>query len=197
MRGKVQKGVPYHSRELLRQKKDGTLIHLNASSASLHSDDGKVIGLLGIFEDITERKNMEEALKESEQNLRLLFDSSTDGIFILDMQGNFIDVNRTAYERLGYTREEMLSMKINELDPPEFASRVPERTGTNTGTWQAVFESAHMKKDGSKMPVEVNSRILDYKGMKVYFSVVRDITERRRLRRHCGRAKSSLPNRNA
>ena len=125
------------------------------------------------------RKNTEKALKESEQDLRLLFDSSTDGIFILDMQGHFIDANRTAYERLGYTKEEMLSMKINELDPPEFASRVPERLAQIREHGQAVFESAHIKKDGSKMPVEVNSRVLDYKGMKVYFSVVRDITERR------------------
>ncbi len=179
LRGKVQKGVPYLSREMLRQKKDGTLIYLNASSASLQSDDDRVIGLLGIFEDITQRKNTEKTLKESEQDLRLLFDSSTDGIFILDMQGHFIDANRTAYERLGYAKEEMLSMKINELDPPEFASRVPERLAQIREYGQAVFESAHIKKDGSRMSVEVNSRILDYKGMKVYFSVVRDITERR------------------
>jgi PAS domain S-box-containing protein len=129
--------------------------------------------------ELTERGNIEEALKESEQNLRLLFDSSTDGIFILNMLGHLIDVNRTAHERLGYTKEEMLSMKISELDPPEFASSVPERLAQIREHGQAVFESAHIKKNGTIMPVEVNSRILDYKGEKVYFSVIRDITERK------------------
>jgi len=69
LRGKVQEGVPYLSRELLRQKKDGTLIHLNASSASMRSDDGRIIGLLGIFEDITERKKAEEASRVRERQL--------------------------------------------------------------------------------------------------------------------------------
>ena len=98
----------------------------------------------------------------------------------IDPQSILIDFNRTAHERLGYIRNEMLSMKINELDPPEFASRVPARLAQIQEHGQAVFESAHVKKDGSKMPVGVNSRILDYKGMRVYFSVIRDITERKK-----------------
>jgi len=132
-------------------------------------------------QELADRRDIEEALKESEQNLRLLFDSTSDGIFILDMQGHFVDVNRTAYERLGYTREEMLSMKISELDPPEFASRVPERLARIREHGHAVFESAHLRKDGSQMPVEVNSRMLEYMSRNIYFSVIRDITERKRV----------------
>ncbi|MBI5102288.1 MAG: PAS domain S-box protein [Nitrospirae bacterium] len=129
--------------------------------------------------NIASQADLEKALKRSEQDLRLLFDSSADGIFILDMQGHFIDVNKTAHERLGYTKEEMLAMKISELDPPEFASMVPERLARIKEAGQAIFESAHLRKDGSIMPVEVNSRILEYKGVNVYFSVIRDISSRR------------------
>jgi len=174
---RLRKPFSIDYRFLLR---DGTTRVLHAQAELLPDASGNMVVLSGTGQDITERKNMEKALKESEQNLRLLFDSSTDGIFILDMQGNFVDVNRTAHERLGYARDEMLSMKINELDPPEFASRVPERLAQIREQGQAVFESAHIKKDGSRMPVEINSRILDYKGMKVYFSLIRDITERKK-----------------
>ncbi|MBI4843406.1 MAG: PAS domain S-box protein [Nitrospirae bacterium] len=116
--------------------------------------------------------------REAEENLRVLFESAVDAIFIIDMQGKFVDVNRTAHERLGYAKDEMLAMNIKELDPPEFAARVPERLA-RIKEGQATFESAHYRKDKSIMPVEVNSRILDYKGQKVYYSIIRDITERK------------------
>ena len=104
---------------------------------------------------------------------------STDGIFILDLDGNFIDVNNTAYTRLGYTKEEMLSLNISKLDHPAFAPRVPERVAQIRNHGVAVFESAHMRKDGTAMPVEVNSCLLNYEGRQVHFSVIRDITERK------------------
>jgi PAS domain S-box-containing protein len=119
-------------------------------------------------------------LSQSEKKFRNLFNSSTDGIFLLDMKGNFLDVNFTAYTRLGYTKEEMLSLHISQLDSPEFADRVPERLAEITERGYAVFESAHLRKDGSVMPVEVNSKILGHEGQRVFFSVIRDITERKK-----------------
>ncbi|MEJ2181900.1 MAG: PAS domain S-box protein [Nitrospirota bacterium] len=116
----------------------------------------------------------------AEKKYRTLFESATDAIFIVDIDGNFLDVNRTAYERLGYTKEELLSTHISKLDPPEFSTRVPERFARIKERGVAVFESAHLRKDGTVMPVEVNARLLDYEGRKVFFSVVRDISERRK-----------------
>jgi len=130
--------------------------------------------------EIASRKKSEEALRQSEEKLRTLFESATDAFFILDLEGNFIDVNRTAFERLGYTKEEMLCMHISQLDPPECASKVSVRIEQIKRHGAAVFETAHLRKDGAVMPVEVNTRILDYDGEKVIFSVIRDITERKR-----------------
>jgi PAS domain S-box-containing protein len=121
----------------------------------------------------------EQASAESEMSYRNLFDSSTDGMFILDLDGNFIDANKTAYERLGYTREEFLALNIVKLDHPGFAARVPERIKQIREKDVAVFESEHLRKDGSVMPVEVSSRLLEYSGNQVFFSVVRDITQRK------------------
>jgi PAS domain S-box-containing protein len=134
-----------------------------------------------LIQQMTERKQVEQALAESEASYRNLFDSSSDGIFIIDPDGNFIDANRTAYERLGYTREEFLALNISTLDHPSFATRVPERFRQIREHGAAVFESGHLRKEGSMMPVEVNSRLLEYKGKQAFFSVIRDITERKRM----------------
>jgi len=130
--------------------------------------------------EIALRRKSEDALRQSEKKFRTLFEFANDAIFILDLEGNFIDVNRTAYERLGYAKAEMMNMHISQLDPPEFAAKVPMRMELIKNSGVAVFETAHLRKDGTVMPVEVNTRILDYDGKKVFFSIGRDITERKR-----------------
>jgi PAS domain S-box-containing protein len=129
---------------------------------------------------IVEQKQTEEALRQSEDKYRTLIESANDAIFILDMDGKFLEVNRATYERLGYTKEEILSMSISELDDPQFADMVPERLEQINKDGGGVFESAHVRKDGTVMPVEVNSRIINYKGRKAFLSVIRDITDRKK-----------------
>jgi len=161
--------------------KSGKGIIFDMIRVPLYDDDGDAVGLVGLGRNITERKASEELLRHSEENFRHLFESANDAIFILDMKGNFIDVNKTAHERLGYTKEEMLSMNISRLDPPEYAARIPERLAQIEGLGMAVFESAHVKKDGTLMQVEVNSRVTYFKGEKVFLSVIRDITKRKQI----------------
>lgn len=157
---------------------DGRIVWGQLSVSPLNDDEGNIRYFLGQLEDINTRKQAEDELKESEAKFRMLFDQANDGIFVLDLKGNFIDLNQTAHERLGYTKEEMLAMSVSELDPPEFAARVPARMEKIRQEGKAIFESAHLRKDGTAMPVEVNSRVIDFRGQKVLFSVIRDITER-------------------
>jgi PAS domain S-box-containing protein len=164
--------------ETKHRRKDGRIIPVEIMANYL-SFGGRELDC-AFARDISERKRQEQALVESEAKYRSLFDSSTDGIFILDLDGNFIDANKTAYERLGYSREEFLSLNIRKLDHPSFIPRVPERFKQIREHGVAVFESGHLRKDGSIMPVEVNSRLLEYKEKQVYFSVIRDITDRKR-----------------
>lgn len=165
--------------------------------------DDDVIGVFGVFsrnvisdniaralESISDkislgigRKNADIELQRSEYDLKNLFESVNDAVFVLDLQGNFIDINSTAYTRLGYAREEMLSMHITELDPPEFAVKVPERFAQIAKHGKAVFESAHIRKDGTVMPVEVNSVLTIFRGKEVLLSTIRDITQRKAAER--------------
>ena len=71
------------------------------------SEDGNVLGVFAMIEDITDKKNAEEELKESEEKFRLFFEGSSDSIFIFDEGDNIIDVNETASKVFGYSRDEL------------------------------------------------------------------------------------------
>ncbi len=176
----LTEGAKMYTCEAVNQTLRGRSINVLLRWSLLASDYTKRSRALISIVDITERKKAEEKIRQSEARYKNLFESSTDGIFILDLDGNFIDANTTAYTRLGYTKEEMLSLHISKLDHPSFAGRVPARLKEIQDHGVAVFESGHLRKDGSMMPVEVNSRMFEHKGKQVYFSVIRDITERKK-----------------
>lgn len=114
----------------------------------------------------------------SEDRYRSLFDNAADCLMILDLDGKILDVNRTGLEQRGYSREEMVGMHITQLDPPEFAAKVPKRFD-DAEKGGAIFESAHLCKNGTAMPVEIHAKLIELDGRKVFFSVIRDITGRR------------------
>lgn len=135
----------------------------------------------------------------SEEKYRTLFDLAADCLMILDLDGTIRDINRTGHERLGYTMDEMVGMHITELDPPEFAAMVPKRFDEIEKS-SAIFESAHLRKDGTAMPIEINSRVIELDGKKVIFGVVRDISGRRATEQKIAQlahfdALTNLPNR--
>ncbi len=112
---------------------------------------------------------------------QVLFDVMADGVLVVDHNGRIIDCNSTFHQRLGYERDELLGLAVTTLDPPEFAARVPERLAQIRSEGQATFETAHYCKDGSLMPVELNARCFEVQGNTVFFSIVRDISERKTL----------------
>ncbi|HXH71776.1 MAG TPA: PAS domain S-box protein [Mariprofundaceae bacterium] len=122
----------------------------------------------------------EANFRETEARCHYLFNDASDGIFILDPQGNILDVNRTGHERLGYSREELLNMHVTRLDATAFAGRAKERERMLLNNGHDIFETEHRRKDGTMMPVEINSRVIEHRGNKVFFSIVRDVSERKK-----------------
>jgi len=107
----------------------------------------------------------------------LLFDIITDGVLITDPSGVIRDCNQTFHQRLGYEKHEMLGMNVRQIDSPEFAIVVDERIDQLLSQGQLVFESAHFRKNGTVMPVELNGRAVQLGGETLFLSIVRDITE--------------------
>ncbi len=120
----------------------------------------------------------ERALKISDARYRTLFDAASDAIFIENDRDEIIDVNRQACELLGYTREELLSMKVCDIQAPECRGEPGKILNGEMSTYQGQpFETLDLHKDGSHIPVEVTNTRLDEAGL--FLSIVRDISERK------------------
>jgi len=130
--------------------------------------------------DITEQKKAEEALRESEEKYRELLNGMNDTAWVIDFDGNIIDVNDSAVEVLGYSREEFRSIGLtgidSNLDPEEIKGLVEGMPADEI----QVFETAHTTKDGKKIPVEISSSLVTYQGKQAILSIARNITERKR-----------------
>jgi PAS domain S-box-containing protein len=123
--------------------------------------------------------NNEAHLIESEKRYRMIFDNVNDGIIIHDAEGTIFDVNKNMYIRLGYSKDKMLKMKLNELVAPKYGKNIAVHVTKLKKDGVAIFESGDRRNDGSILPVEVSARIIDYKGQKATLSVVREITQRK------------------
>lgn len=146
----------------------------------IHSTDGTIEAVVYTARDITERKQAEELLRESEKNYRNLFEWAHDSIFITDSStDHLLDVNEHAARRLGYTRKQLLHLPAEVISPP----MDPEhRKAILEQLWQTgsvTFEHLHRCKNGSEMPVEISSRVVEYDNQLAIQSFVRDITPRK------------------
>ena len=105
----------------------------------------------------------------------LLLDLASDTIWVTDLDGNFIYVNQPAFKTSDYTKKDLMNMNIHELDVPEYAELVDHHLKVLMGTDEDKYETVHYHKDGSQIPVEIHSRIIQINGQKLVLSVVRDI----------------------
>src|SRR5205814_8610699 len=116
---------------------------LDTPAASQRDAAGELRALLGITREITERKKADPALRESENNFRMLFEQATEAIFVTDPEGRFVDVNPAACTLTGYTREEIAAMTVADLvlpeEVPRVASAIAELSAGQviTGQWRA------------------------------------------------------------
>jgi PAS domain S-box-containing protein len=134
-----------------------------------------------IVRDVTEAKRTEKLLQESEKKYRDIVNATNDALFVLDMQGRFLEVNDSACRQLGYTRGELLCRGPMTICPPEHADKVAARMKEVVKRGHYVFETIHLTKDGRRIPVEISAQKLTYQGTPALLGVVRDISERSRV----------------
>lgn len=144
----------------------------------VHDATGNVDGLLLSLQDVTDRVTAEQEKYKSEERFRLLFDNTADAIFILDMQGGFIEVNEVACQRLGYSREQLLTMGARDINDPNGATQFAGKMKALFEEGQILAETRHVTSSGQIIPVEVNARVIEYEGHSAVLSIARDISAR-------------------
>ncbi len=132
-----------------------------------------------ILRDITERKQKEAALQESERRFRLLFESLSDAVLIRSEEDTFVLANQAASELLGYSHQELLQMGPLDIVAPEYKALRPELQEKLAIENKALFESELVHRNGRMIPVEINSRQVLFEGKPAVLSIIRDITDRR------------------
>lgn len=135
----------------------------------------------GVIMDITDRKLAEESIRESETRYRTLFECASDAIMIHDLDMKFLDANTLACDRLGYTRDEILQMSVDDIVSPAFVGRTKQHAELTVTLGNSVFETEHMRKNGQYIPVEISCRQIEFNGQSAILGIIRDITERKAI----------------
>lgn len=128
-------------------------------------------------------KSTREALKRSEENFKTIFQNSSDEIFVSDLQANILEVNEQTSKLLGYSREELLQMNILDLKPLKQAELFLKNRETIMKEGGHLFDSEYITKDGETIPVEINSRVLEFNGETVILSISRNLAKRKEMER--------------
>ena len=137
--------------------------------------------IFATLRDITDSKLMQEALKSSVRKYRTFFDSAGDAVFVHDFSERLLDVNRVACERLGYSREELLRMPMDQFKKTHTAISAPQLLDKIEKDGHVSFEAHHRAKDGRDLLVWTNARRTEYDGLPAILSICRDISERKRI----------------
>jgi PAS domain S-box-containing protein len=161
--------------------KDGRRIEaINASK--LIQYEGQT-AILGIVTDITERKRAEQALRESEERLKILFESAPDAIYLINSQGKIVDGNRAAMELIGFTRDEVIGKSLGEtglLSGEQLSMAESNLKKVAAGKLSCPNEYVLKRKDGTCVSVEVRTFPVKIGGKILTLGIARDITEHKR-----------------
>lgn len=189
---KKGKNREYHF-EYRLLKKDGTVIWANANSAPVLIN-GRTTGYVGMIEDITERKLMEQALRESEARYRIVAETASDAIITIDGENRILFVNSAAERIFGYQKEEIENQPLSMLLPDQarggsaFEATPLVETGTKNTPWRGAEVSARHR-DGREIVIEISFGEFIEDGRHIFTGIARDITERKRIAAELQQAK--------
>jgi PAS domain S-box-containing protein len=141
--------------------------------------------IFSISKDVSDKLQVAESVKKIEERYKILFSNINDAVFVHEfteesLPGKFLEVNDMACEKLGYTREELLTMRPMDIDAKESLALIPAMMEKLARDKHVVWEGAHVTKSGKKIPVEISNHLFEMEGKPVILATVRDITDRQR-----------------
>ena len=162
------------------RSKDGTYRWLSWAATAV-TEEGLIYA---VARDVTELRDAEQALRRSEEQYRLLFESNPHPMWVYDLESlTILDVNAAAVRNYGYSREEFLARTIKDIRPSEDVAAVLESVAKSRAETINLGEWKHRKKDGTLIDVEITSHPLTFGGKEARLVVATDITKRKAAER--------------
>ncbi|WP_261789161.1 PAS domain-containing sensor histidine kinase [Methanosarcina siciliae] len=183
----LEAGKPLMNEELITYADDGHKEYMETIKCPLYDSSGKLIGVLGVGRDISERKRAGDRFAEEIFRRRILIEQSNDGIVVVNDKGEVVEANQKYADMLGYSMDEVLQLHIwdwdNQWTPEELIKII-----NSTDESGLKFETRHRRKDGTLLYIEVSSNGAILDDQKLAFCVCRDITERKRAEENLKKA---------
>ena len=180
------------------RRKDGAEVDISLWAAPLRNPQGEITGSITVVADITERKQDERKLRESEERYRELFENAHDIVCVTDLEGRLKSLNRAAELATEYAREDVLGKHLGQLLAPRDSARFPGQIASMlAGGGSVKDEMTILSKDGREILLEIVSRLVFDKGRPVGVQGIgRDITERKRHQEELARYARELQQKN-
>jgi PAS domain S-box-containing protein len=194
------KGLPSSktlSMELQMIRKDKSHIWTEINMRLLRDDKGAFSGVVGVTRDITRRKVAEQALRESEERYRVLFNAGSDAVFAHGlgpdgMPSNFYTVNDVACEMLGRSKSELMEMTPDDISKFRDRGELGKIVQRLLKEKRLIFESTFINSGGGEVPVEISAHVFDLYENPAIISIARDVTDRKRLDEEKARIQTKL-----
>lgn len=155
--------------------KKSKAVTIEATISALTDAQGNIVNAIFIHRNITQQNILEKELKL----FRHIVESSSDAVFWIKKSGQFNYVNEQACRSLGYTREELLTLHLWDIDPHYPKERWPSAWEETKKTERRSLETEHQRKDGSSFPIEVSAHHITLNNMEYHVAFTRDITQRK------------------
>ncbi|MBE7460013.1 MAG: PAS domain S-box protein [Zoogloeaceae bacterium] len=172
----------------------GQTLTLHVVKTPVRDDRGEIVGICGIYSDVTEQRQMEARLQESEAGLRAVFENVREGILVADADSRrFVMANPAVCRMFGYSLAEMLALSPQALHPPEIHARIAaDFESMGQGQYTPGAEMPAVRKDGSRFYIHISTTAYLHGGRPSYLGVLRDVTEIRRAREELAASEARL-----
>lgn len=163
--------------EYSMQRRDGSSFPAEMSAALIKDADGQPSAIVTVARDITERKRAEKKLHQQHQQYRSIFESTSDGIIIADMDGVVVEANPAACAMHSYTREEFIGLDRTTYVHPDYHDALPGYVEAIQRDGSVRIRVVNVRKDGSWFPADIRSTTFLYWGKPHILALVRDVSE--------------------
>lgn len=183
---KLKKGEPIERHETVRVRKDGSLVPVSLNWTPIRNSEDVVVGASIVATDISDRRRVEEALRESEIKFRKIASAAQDAVILINNTGMVEFWNDAATKIFGFGSEEMMGKYLHSYIMPEkyahdFKKGFEKFSLTGEGRFIGkTYEITARRKDGTEFPVELSLAALQLKDIWNAIGIVRDITARKR-----------------